>query len=254
MMFENNLVVAVKAQNKYLKDNGHKVFLPFGTEYSLFFRNKDTRRVVIGPVVIDGTDILNDTRMILDGNSEWNLEGGGKAFDPAKTKNYRFKFIEKTAKISEHRGDDPSDGLVSVTFQYEATSVVLETVNRLFSYDHQVTAKGLSRRINADTIIGGAVGAGDNLPAAHSMCFMEEPQKSGMTTEGSNFNQSYNSGRLGRMEFQKHTLTFGLYGQTESGVDVTQVVTPKTKTVCDTCGTGNPYGSKFCSECGTNLT
>lgn len=263
-MFKENLVVAVKAHNKYLKDIGNQVFLPFGTEYSLFFRNKDTRRVLVGPVMVDGKDVLNGTKVILSGDSEWNLEGGGKAFDPTQNKNYRFKFIEKTEKISEHRGDDPSDGLVSVTFQYEISSVVIKTFEHISHRD-----SSLSRRVNLDDmIIGGCAGTGEATNALYSMHMCDNSamssasipktnfalQKSGMTTQGSSFDQSYSEGRAGKLERNKHVLTFGLYGQMSNGEDVKEVVTPKTKLTCVTCGTENPLSGKFCNECGTNLT
>lgn len=264
MMFKENLVVAVKADNKYLKDIGNQVFLPFGTEYSLFFRNKDTRRALVGPVMVDGKDVLNGTKVILSGNSEWNLEGGGKAFDPTQTKNYRFKFIEKTAKISQHRGDDPSDGLVSVTFQYETSSVIVKALSHISSRD-----TSLSRRVNLDDmIIGGCAGTGEATNALYSMNMCDNsmvssasslktnfaPQKSGMTTQGSSFDQNYSEGRVGDLDSNKHVLTFGLYGQMGNGEDVKEVITPKTKLTCATCGTENPFNGKFCGECGTNLT
>lgn len=67
-MFNANFVVEVKCEGKILTDYYGKVYLPFDSEYSLVFRNLDTRRAVVR-VHIDGDDVLYGKQLICQGNS-----------------------------------------------------------------------------------------------------------------------------------------------------------------------------------------
>ncbi len=243
-MFKENLVVSVKAGGNYLTDKGNRVLMPFGTEYELFFRNKDCRRVAIGPVTIDGKDVLNGKRLVLDAGDDSTIKGEIRNTDDS----YNFKFIEKTKKISDHRGDDPEDGLISVAFQYEE-------IQRRFSKSPFT----LDRRVSVNSSIGGNIGCHSTMDAcatysAVSNYSSPEPQaEAGITVNGSKMSHSYSLTSLGRMEEEKHNLIFGLYGYTEKGEHISEAVTPKTKLICGTCNAKWAYTQKFCGECGTNL-
>lgn len=254
MMFKENLVVSVKAGGNYLTDKGNKILMPFGTEYSLFFRNKDVRRVAIGPITIDGKDILDGKRMVLDAAEDWTLEGAIRDTDDS----YRFKFIERTKKISNHRDDDPEDGLISVSFQYE----------KIKSTFHKMR----ERRINGDGhgfLHSMNIGGHDSAPIAtysassastmnvgsvSNLQHQAQPEaEAGITVDGNHINHSYNTTVLNGMEAEQHNLLFGIYGYTESAELIKESITSKTKLICNTCGTKSSYNTKFCPECGTNL-
>ena len=130
MVFNKNFVAVIKANGKILREMNSAVRLPFGTEYSILLKNLDTRRAVV-TVTIDGQDALDQYRLIIDGNSEYEL----KRFivDGNLDTGPRFKFIEKSSKISEHRGDKVSDGIVRIEYQFE------REVNGILKYTKEPT-------------------------------------------------------------------------------------------------------------------
>jgi hypothetical protein len=77
----------------------------------------------------------------------------------------------------------------------------------------------------------------------------EEP---GITVPGSQSNQEFYSAGGFPTEAQTHVLVLRLTG-TVGGKAATRAVTVKTKAKCQTCGTSNKSGVKFCKECGTSL-
>ena len=73
MMYQEKFIAVVKCNNKILREqNKCEVHLPFGSEYSLLFKNLDSRRVNVN-VSIDGTDILFGRSLVIDANSEMEL-------------------------------------------------------------------------------------------------------------------------------------------------------------------------------------
>jgi hypothetical protein len=119
-MYNNKLVAAIKASGKVLreqKDNdGNTVtYLPFGSEYSIYLKNLNSVRASV-KVSIDGKDVLG-TSLIVNANSELNLERflNNGNFNSGN----RFKFIERTASVEQHRGIQAEDGLVRIEFQFE---------------------------------------------------------------------------------------------------------------------------------------
>ena len=228
----------MKAGGMYLADKNNKILMPFGTEYSLFFRNKDVRRVSIGPVTIDGIDALNGKRMVLDAGEDWTLKGKIRDTDDS----YNFKFIERTNKISEHRGTDPEDGLISISFQYEKIKSTFYKMRE--------------RRINSDGhgFLQSKSYPFDNIIVAnYSSNNLSTQAEAGITVDGKNMTHSYGKTTLNIMEDDIHSFMFGLYGYNDTGGSIEEVITPKTKLICGTCGTKWAYTQKFCGECGTNL-
>ena len=238
-MFKSNLVVAVKAEDKYLTDQGNKVYLPYGTEYSLFFRNKDKRKALIGPIYIDGKDVLNGNRMIVDSSETWLFEG---FYESNEEQSHRFKFIEKTDKIVDHRGNGPEDGLISVEFKFEKPHMPYVHTYVSSPYGSLNYPPGV--RNFSNTLYSTAIGSvSANVQASVDL--------GGITGKGNEVEQEYNSGHIGVTE-DHDVLTFGLYGANSEG-KVTQILTSKTKVECNLCGTKNSPTGKFCSECGNHL-
>ena len=115
-MFNSNLVVAVKVNGKVLREFDGIVALPFGSEYSIYIKNTSMRRASVN-ISIDGTDVLDGMKLIVNGNSDIEL----KRFVKNGNMNIgnAFKFIEKTAKIEEFRGNKAEDGLLTLTYAFE---------------------------------------------------------------------------------------------------------------------------------------
>lgn len=119
-MYVNKFVACIMVDDEVVrevrKDNADLIYLPFGTDYQIRLKNLDYRRAVVS-ISIDGDDVLDGSRLVVEGNSTTDLKG----FLDSKTNKARnaFRFIEKTERVSEHRGDRVDDGLVRIEVQFE---------------------------------------------------------------------------------------------------------------------------------------
>ena len=114
MTYKDNFVVEVKADGQILRVKDGAVYLPFGSEYSLLLKNLNSRKASV-KVSIDSEDVLDGHSLILDSLVTHELQG----FLRGTTAKNRFRFIQKTKEIQEHRGDKIGDGLVRVEFAFE---------------------------------------------------------------------------------------------------------------------------------------
>lgn len=115
-MYNNKLVACVKANGKVLREDKDTVYLPFGSEYSLLIKNLNTVRA-LASIVIDGTDVLDGEKLVIPANGEVDLQRFIQ--NGNQDKGHRFKFVERTSKVEQHRGVGAVDGLIQVTFQFE---------------------------------------------------------------------------------------------------------------------------------------
>jgi hypothetical protein len=120
MMYQSKLVASLKANGKILREFKDTVYIPFGSEYSFLIKNLHTQRAVVN-VFIDGEDVV-EGGLVVDAGQEVNLERYVKNGN-LKAGN-KFKFIERTSSIEEHRGVKLEDGLVRIEFQYEKVKPV----------------------------------------------------------------------------------------------------------------------------------
>lgn len=130
-MYSNKLVACVKADGKVLREKGETVLLPFGSEYSLYFKNEHSRKVQI-EVEIDGTDVMDGRALLLDAGETMDLEGFIN--DINGDDNRAFKFITKTNEISDFRGDKAEDGLIKVSYTFEKERPVI----KIHDYQHDI--------------------------------------------------------------------------------------------------------------------
>ncbi len=114
MTYKDNFVVEVKADGQILRVRDGAVYLPFGCEYSILLKNMNSRKASIR-VSIDSEDVLDGNSLILGPLVTHELNG----FLRGTTAKNRFRFIQKTKEIQEHRGDKVGDGLVRVEFAFE---------------------------------------------------------------------------------------------------------------------------------------
>ena len=115
MMYQSKLVASLKANGRILREFKDTVYIPFGSEYSFLIKNLHTQRAVVN-VFIDGEDVV-EGGLVVDPGQEVDLERYVKQGN-LKAGN-KFKFIERTSAIEEHRGVKLEDGLVRIEFQYE---------------------------------------------------------------------------------------------------------------------------------------
>jgi hypothetical protein len=72
MMYSNKLAVALKSNGKVLREYGDTVYVPFGSEFSILVKNLSTLRVAVS-ITIDGTDVMDGARLIVDASDEKDL-------------------------------------------------------------------------------------------------------------------------------------------------------------------------------------
>ena len=249
MMYSNQFVASVKCGGRIMREQGETVLLPFGAEYSLLLKNLSTTRAQVG-ITIDGDDVLSGSRLCVNSNEDYELTRF--IIDGNLKKGPRFKFIEKTSKISDVRGDCIDDGIIRVTYAFEVRrNPILRfdpTHDSHFYGDSNVRGGGdLSKSIYSSNVSGQSVTS-----EASSSVTLDSLSDVGITTKGSESVQQFQRVHMGPVG-QESVIVLYLRGVNESGVEISQPVTVKTKMKCDMCGTINKSGGKFCSECGTNL-
>jgi hypothetical protein len=115
MMYHSKFVTVIKANGKVLRENNGEVAIPFGSEYSILLKNMNSVRAQVR-VSIDGVE-ATDGWLILQPNGKLDLERWIK--NGNLSKGNKFKFIERTSKIENHRGIGEEDGLVRVEYKFE---------------------------------------------------------------------------------------------------------------------------------------
>lgn len=117
-MYSNKLAAAITVNGKNLREFKDTVYIPFGSEYAIKIKNLHTTRAVVN-VFIDG---VNQTPggLAIDANSEIDLERS--LLTGSLTTGNKFKFIERTGAVEEHRGVKLEDGLVRLEYQFESAT------------------------------------------------------------------------------------------------------------------------------------
>lgn len=247
MMYHQKLAAAIKVNGKVLREFKDTVHIPFGSEYTILLKNLNTTRAVVN-VFIDGDDTVPGG-LVIDPGREIDLERWIK--NGNLTEGNRFKFIERTGAVEQHRGIGIEDGLVRVEFQFELPPrpVTWNTTN----VSGNIYPQG-------GIIRGFGNGTGDVWPAGSVTCSSASYDSTsvnsahgllndvGITVPGSRSDQKFTTAYVGALESVKYNMVFKLFGGT-----VPQPITVKHKPKCMTCGKQNKATSKFCQECGTAL-
>ncbi len=286
-MYSDKLVVAVKHNGRVLREQGDTVFLPFGCEYSLHFKNLNSVRTLVR-VSVDGQDATKGTSLIVPANGSVDLERFLEAGQ--MDKGHKFKFIERTTKIEDGpRGIKAEDGLIRVEFEFERMplkiedTVIRRTIYRDYwvsptyplwnsttttfgghlgstvsdvsysvnaAYTNTNTSADIGPEVKTSGLLRSAKGISANTIAQNATAPIND---TGITVPGSVSEQKFEVGAWFPTDGQKHVMVLKLLGQVGE-TKVEKPVTVKTKQECPTCGTKNKFGTKFCKECGTGLT
>lgn len=115
MMYESKLAAAIKVNGKVLREFKDTVYIPFGSEYAITLKNLHTTRAVVN-VYIDGDNVVPGG-LVLNAGQSVDLERSIR--NNNLTEGNRFKFIERTGAIEQHKGIGVEDGLVRVEYQFE---------------------------------------------------------------------------------------------------------------------------------------
>ena len=244
-MYQNKLVASLKANGKILREFKDTVYIPFGSEYSFLIKNLNTTRALVH-VYIDG-ECMTSGGIVLDGGREIDLERS--IMNNNLTEGNRFKFIERTGNIEQHRGVKLEDGIVRIEYQFER--ICLNTP--IYT---QSILRGIGSSSTGDWIR--PMGATYSSTSTNISCSTQSVTDSfvndvGITIPGSHSTQRFTTTTMGVMESEKHSIVFKLLGETPDNKRITKPVTVKQKPKCVTCGKLNKANAKFCSECGTSL-
>jgi len=132
MMYSNKMAFAIKSNGKVLREFKDNVYVPFGSEYSILIKNLHTTRAVVN-VYIDGVN-QTPSGLVVNAGSECDFERS--LLNGSLTAGNKFKFIERTAGIEQHRGVQLEDGLVKIEYQFESPVYGRTTTNTFLVHDH----------------------------------------------------------------------------------------------------------------------
>ncbi len=236
MMYGNKLAAAIKVNGKVLREFKDTVHIPFGSEYAITIKNLNTTRAVVN-VYIDGDNVVPNGLVINAGQSI-DLERSIR--NNNLTEGNKFKFIERTGAVEQHRGIGVEDGLVRIEYQFEQPRPIIWNTTTISGPIY--AQGGILRNSTADVWPAGSV------TCSATSAFTNQVNDVGITVPGSKSTQSFQTTTVGTLESTVHNLVFKLFG----GI-MPKPITVKHKPRCITCGKQNKATSKFCQECGTAL-
>lgn len=275
MTFQEKFVAVVLSQGKILRENRKNGFdeisIPFGSDYSLRFKNLNSERVLIS-VSIDGTDVLSGSKIVVNPNESMDLQGFLEN-DVVKNK---FRFIEKTENVKNHRGDKIDDGIIRIEYQFEKKPVIKHIVKEYIDYvpvkrylypspydypwypshpwDRYGTWCSTDFGCSSDNI-----GSSDQSSVLRSGNFSksesltnDDANNEGITVKGEETSQKFSNTYVNDLEETKNVILFKLVG-TKNNEKIVKPITTKEKITCSSCGKRNKSNFQFCNNCGTFL-
>ena len=279
-MYGNKLAAAIKVNGKVLREFKDTVYIPFSAEYTILVKNLETKRVIVN-VYIDGENVVPGG-LVLNAGQEVDLERS--IVNSNLSEGNRFKFIERTGAVEQHRGIKLEDGLIRIEYQFEKVQPQIrwqdyQTFNnnipnwpKYTSGSYNVNgvmrsadfSNGEATKAVATSAINATLqsmnissSTGEVHDGAATMDWMdaEMPRSMndvGITVPGSKSEQKFTIAGWFPTELEKYNLVFKLVGDL-GNKPVEKAVTVKHKPKCVTCGTQNKHSAKFCTECGTAL-
>ena len=292
MTYRTGIAACIKAGGKVLREVDDSVLLPFGSEYSLLIKNLKTRRVMV-KVSIDGTDATDGTSLVINPNSEIELERFIRSGNLGRGN--RFKFIQRTEAIEKNRGIKTDDGIVRIEYWTEKAQPVVQHVTHYHHYDWPtypwyprpwypspwypspywerpyITCGGnigsscgtISGSGNIETLSGGTQ-YNTQCNVSQALGSTQASTASTITTNAMFVNDAGIT-VPGSESTQQFSAVAGFDTEAQSDVIVLKLrgqvggkvvpkpVTVKTKSKCSTCGRVNKGREKFCGRCGTAL-
>ncbi len=266
IMYQNNFVASIISNGSILKELDGLFKLPFGSEYYIRLKNLNMTKALVD-IKIDGESVLNGHELIVYPHSDYDLEGflnkeGNKA-------THKFRFIEKTKEISNHRGNRIEDGIIEIKFKFENYIPIPPLIPLPY---HQPYYWGY------DTGYNGAVSGTNAIQYTKSIDpvnFLDQPlmasnyteeacigsadiNEDGITVRGEKANQQFKEEYINRSNFgTEFVMCLRLVGQTRSECGKMRPIAvtahSKEKQRCSSCGRSNLHYNRFCYNCGTAL-
>ncbi len=246
MPYKKQFVVEVKVDGQILRVRDGAVYLPYGSEYSILLKNLNSKKVSVN-ISIDGEDVLDNSSLIINPLSIHELKG----YLTNTTAKNRFRFIQKTKQIQEHRGDKIDDGLLRVDFAFEAP-IIKKIVHEGQRYN--IWPSVTYRNINGDVVYNSNCVSKVTIDSLGISGELNVPlEDEGITVKGSEISESYRYTSIGQLE-ESSVIIIALKGLYNSScVSVQDPITVSKKLFCPNCGTKSKSSFKFCPNCGTFL-
>lgn len=265
MMYNNKLVASIKANGKVLREFKDTVYIPFGSEYSILLKNLNTVKAIVN-IYIDGDNVVPGG-LVLNAGQECDLQRAIR--NGNLTEGNKFKFIERTSNVEDHRGIKLEDGLIRVEFQFEKTRYQLlsHSPNMTWAmvpasspYYANTAYTATNAVLRSSGYAHDSVACTDMSYAATNMAVgatlsasSAAQSETGITVPGSKSEQKFVTTSSFETETEKHNIILKLLGETEDNKAIREPITVKKKPKCVTCGKQNKATAKFCVECGTAL-
>src|SRR5208337_1526309 len=276
----SKVVACVKVDGKVLREEGNSVTLPFGSEYSVLIKNLNSVRIQC-KVSVDGTDATDGVWLVVRPNADLELERFIR--NGSLQAGNRFKFIERSKDIEEHRGIKADDGLIRIEYQVEKRPTVVDEVihhhRHIYDDDYPywprpwpvypryprpwwegnvMKSSGPSSPMRGRSLRPSASASARRGSAIHPASFHPDNigynsfEEQGITVPGSESGQRF-SWTESFSTSPSEVIVLQLRGAV-GGKKATKAVTVKMKPQCQTCGKANKAGSQFCAKCGTALS
>lgn len=261
MMYQNKFVVAIKAGGQILRELGETVTIPFGSEYAVLVKNIHTVRAKFR-ISIDGEDTGNGQWFVVGPNQSTEIERFCKDGDFSRGR--RFKFIERTQAVEDHRGIKADDGLIRVEYQIEKPpitfnwqplyawqpyygpwlgSIQANQIGNAQNFNFEQRARGLTESsVSSNMSANGFAFA--NLQQA-------QPNDTGITVAGTESRQQFTI-VSDFLTGPSEAIVIHLRGRVHSR-PVKVAYTVRRRVTCSSCGKLSKSYAEFCSRCGTSL-
>lgn len=265
MMYNQKFAAAIKVNGKVLREFKDTVYVPFASEYSILLKNLNTRRAIV-TVYIDGEN-QTPGGLVIDAGRESTLERSIK--NNNLNEGNRFKFIERTGAVEQHRGIKLEDGIVRVEFEFErdqpqwyfnnnSTQIKGPWVDpgyNTWTGTHHTPTYGVAQG-STNSVLRNASASLNNIQISATSCVttpIASYNDAGITVAGSKSDQKFQTVTGVYGDGTKHNIVLKLLGETPDNQPVLKEVTVKSKPKCTTCGRQNKAHAKFCTNCGTSL-
>lgn len=258
-MYNNKLVASIRANGKILREFKDTVYLPFGSEYSVLLKNLNTVRALIN-VYIDGDNVVPGG-LVLNAGQEIDLERAIR--NGNLSEGNKFKFIERTGNIEQHRGVKLEDGLIRVEYQFEKvypknpplvwTQTPAQPCYGGPTWTVNNSVLRTSGHVHDGMACSSAVYASGSIDSMLVGSSATTQSETGITVAGSKSDQKFSTVSAFITETEKHSIILKILGETEDNKTIREPITVKSKPKCTTCGKQNKATSRYCTECGTAL-
>lgn len=251
-MYLKDFVVTLEVKGQTCREfkndqGGNLIYIPFGSDYSLQFRNMRNVRALV-EVKIDGTEVTAGG-LVIGAYSNAGLTG---KIDGDSTKN-KFRFIRKTERIKDVRGDKPMDSVVEVKVTFEEDVAEMLKAWQYGSGLKPVKSAHITWQNDQSSPLRSSSQVNPQPCSLEQMGFnCSTSVEGGLTVPGTPTNVNYSTTSF-RRSSDVTSVSFFLTGTNPESLPISQPVVTRSERICPTCRFRNPDTDRWCGDCGTCL-